>query len=81
MRIIGAIIGIIVAAWGGVIVYRALYLEPAATVVITDTDVSRLPNTFRLASGIALLVIGALAAFLALRRRNSKKNYPGPPPQ
>ena len=71
MRIITTILGIVIAACGGVIAYRALFLEPTSAVVITNTEVRELPNTFRVAAGIALLTIGASAAFFAIRRGNS----------
>lgn len=63
------ILGIVIAACGGVIAYRALFLEPAAAVVITNTEVRELPNTFRVVGGIAMLVLGALMAFMAARRK------------
>ncbi|MBA3356442.1 MAG: hypothetical protein H0U18_11025 [Pyrinomonadaceae bacterium] len=71
MRIIGIILGILVAAIGGVIAYRALFLEPSSAVVITETEVRELPNTARVVGGIALLAIGATMAFFAARRRNT----------
>ncbi|MCM3905409.1 MAG: hypothetical protein ND866_27250 [Pyrinomonadaceae bacterium] len=70
MRVIGIILGIVVAAIGGVIVYRALFLEPSAAVVITETEVRELPNTARVVGGMTLVVIGAGLAFLAARRRS-----------
>ncbi len=70
MRIIGIIFGIVIAALGGVVAYRALYLEPSSAVVITETEVRELPNTFRVVGGIAMLAIGAALAFLSSRRRN-----------
>ena len=69
MRVIGIILGIVVAAIGGVIVYRALFLEPSAAVVITETEVRELPNTARVVGGMALLAIGAVVAFMAARKR------------
>ena len=69
MRIIGIIVGIIIAAIGGVISYRALFLEPSAAVVITETEVRELPNTVRVVGGIAMLVIGIVVAFLAARMK------------
>jgi hypothetical protein len=69
VRIIGTIFGIVVAAIGGVIAYRALFLEPSSAVVITETEVRELPNTARVVGGIALLAIGAALAFLAARRK------------
>ncbi len=70
MRIIGIIFGIVIAAIGGVIAYRALFLEPSAAVVITETEVRELPNTARVVGGFALLAIGAALAFFAARRRS-----------
>lgn len=61
--------GIVVAAIGGVIAYRAWFLEPSAAVVITETEVRELPNTLRVAGGLALLIIGAAVAFFAARRK------------
>ena len=69
MRIVGIIIGVLIAATGGVIAYRALFLEPSTAVVITETNVRELPNTVRVVSGIILLVLGACLAFFAARRR------------
>jgi hypothetical protein len=69
MRIAGIIIGLVAAAAGGVMVYRALFLEPSAGVVITETGVREFPNTLRLASGIILLILGACLAFFAARRK------------
>ncbi|HKY27879.1 MAG TPA: hypothetical protein VJM12_08035 [Pyrinomonadaceae bacterium] len=71
MRILGSILGIVIAAVGGVIAYRALFLEPTAAVVITDTEVRELPDTLRVVGGLALLAIGAIVAILSLRRRRS----------
>jgi len=61
--------GIVVAAIGGVIAYRAWFLEPSAAVVITETEVRELPNTLRVAGGLALFIIGAAVAFFAARRK------------
>ena len=68
-RPIAIILGILIAAFGGVIAYRALFLEPSSAVVITNTQVRELPNTFRVAGGIAMLIVGAVLAFLAGRKR------------
>jgi ABC-type enterochelin transport system permease subunit len=70
VRIIGIIFGVVIAAIGGVIAYRALFLEPTSAVVITETEVRELPNTARVVGGVALLAIGAIVAFLAARRRS-----------
>jgi hypothetical protein len=70
VRIIGTIFGIVIAAIGGVIVYRALFLEPSSAVVITETDIREVPNTARVIGGIVLLAMGAAVAFFAARRRS-----------
>ena len=58
------------AAIGGVITYRALYVEPKSTVVITDTGISELPNRTRVVGGALLFVGGtALALFAAVRKK------------
>jgi hypothetical protein len=69
LRAIAIIVGIILAACGGVTAYRALFLEPATAVVISNEGVRHLPDTFRVAGGIALLIVGAgLALTAALRK-------------
>jgi hypothetical protein len=70
LKLIGIIFGIVIAAVGGVIAYRALYLEPSSAVVITETEVRELPNTARVVGGIALLVVGSALAFLTARSRS-----------
>jgi hypothetical protein len=69
MRVIGIIVGLLVAATGGVIAYRALYVEPSAGVIVTTDSVREFPNTLRLASGILLLLLGTAVAFFAARRK------------
>ena len=69
MRIIGIIIGLLVATIGGVIAYRAYFLEPSSAIVITDSSIREVPNTIRVTSGILLAVLGAAIAFFAARRR------------
>ncbi len=69
MRVIAITLGIAIAALGGVIAYRAYFLEPSAAVVITNTEVRELPNTARVMGGLALIVVGAAMAFLAGRTR------------
>jgi hypothetical protein len=62
--------GILLATFGGVITYRALYVEPKSAVVITDTDIRQLPNYTRVVGGALLLVGGtALALFAAIRKK------------
>jgi len=70
-RTIAVIFGIILAAIGGAIAYRALFLEPTATYIVTNTEIRNLPNTFRVAGGIALLITGACIAFLSARKKRS----------
>jgi hypothetical protein len=62
-------VGILLATVGGVITYRALYVEPRSAVVITDTDIRELPNYTRVVGGALLFVGGtALALFAAVRK-------------
>lgn len=69
MKALLLIVGIIVATIGGVITYRALYVEPKSAVVITDTDIRELPNYTRVIGGALLFVGGtALALFAATRK-------------
>ena len=69
LRAIAIIVGVILAAIGGVIAYRALFLEPSSAVIITNAEIRQIPNTFRVVGGIALLVTGGCLAFLAGRKR------------
>ncbi|HWN08850.1 MAG TPA: hypothetical protein VNO50_06155 [Pyrinomonadaceae bacterium] len=69
LRIIVVIFGIVLAAVGGVVAYRAYFLEPSAAVLITNTEVRELPDTFRVVSGLALLIIGAAIAYTAALRK------------
>jgi hypothetical protein len=69
LRTIAIILGIVLAAVGGVIAYRAYFLEPATAVIISDRGVRELPDTYRTFEGIVLLIVGAAMAFFAARRR------------
>ena len=69
MRLVALIIGLAVAAWGGVVAYRALFLDPATTVVITGESVREYPDMMRTAFGFLMLVGGASLAFFASRRK------------
>ena len=71
MRILVLILGLLIAAAGGVILYRALFLEPSTTVVITETNVREFPNAWRVTGGSILLILGAGLAFLAARRKRT----------
>jgi uncharacterized membrane protein len=69
-RIILVIFGIVLGAVGGVIAYRAYFLEPTAAIVISNEGVRELPNTFRIVGGLLLLVVGAGLAFTAGVRKS-----------
>ncbi len=69
LRPILVVLGVVIAAVGGVIAYRAYFLEPSAAVVITNTDVRELPDYFRVISGIVLLIVGAALAYTAALRK------------
>jgi multidrug efflux pump subunit AcrA (membrane-fusion protein) len=69
LRLIAFIAGLLIAAIGGVIAYRAFFLEPHTTIVITDTNVREWPNTLRAAGGLIMLILGACLSFFAARRR------------
>ena len=69
MKVLLLIVGIIVATAGGVICYRALYVEPRSTVVISDTDIRRLPDQARVIGGALLFVGGSALALYAATRR------------
>jgi hypothetical protein len=63
------IVGILVATAGGVITYRALYIEPKSAVVITETGVRQIPNQARVIGGALLFVGGAALALFAATRK------------
>jgi hypothetical protein len=69
MKPILVIFGIVVAAVGGAIAYRALFLEPASAVLITNTEVRELPNYARVVGGVLLLIAGAAVAFFTAIRK------------
>ncbi len=69
MRTIALIVGLLIAVTGGVIAYRALFLDAQTTTVITSTDVRQLPDTLRVVGGLVMLLVGAALAFFAARRK------------
>ncbi|HYG09573.1 MAG TPA: hypothetical protein VD835_06340 [Pyrinomonadaceae bacterium] len=69
MKIIISLAGILLAAIGGVMAYRAAFIAPHAAVVITETSTREMPDIWRILAGLALLVAGACLAFFALRPR------------
>ena len=71
MKIILLVVGILLATAGGVITYRALYLDPKSGLVITETQVREVPNYTRIIGGAVLLVGGTAIAFLGARRRTN----------
>jgi predicted outer membrane lipoprotein len=72
MRVLALILGLLLAAAGGVLAYRALFIEPSAAVVITDAGgVHELKDWWKAAGGIIMLLIGAAIAFTAARRKRA----------
>ncbi len=69
MKAFLVILGLLIATTGGVITYRALYLDPRSTIVISDKGVNEVPNYTRIVGGTVLLVGGAALAFFGATRR------------
>jgi hypothetical protein len=69
MKIVLLIVGMLVATAGGVITYRALYVEPKSAVVITETGIRQLPDQARVVGGALLFVGGAALALFAATRK------------
>ena len=69
MKTLLLIVGILVATAGGVITYRALYVEPKTAVVITETGIRQLPNQARVVGGALLFVGGSALALFAVTRK------------
>ncbi|MDQ1559167.1 MAG: hypothetical protein QOD32_2227 [Pyrinomonadaceae bacterium] len=69
MRALLSLAGILLAAVGGVIAYRAAFIAPRAAIVITDTGVTERPNLRHVSLGLLLLLSGACLAFSAARPR------------
>jgi hypothetical protein len=69
VKVLLIIVGILVATAGGVITYRALYVEPKSGVVITESGTREIPNQARVIGGALMFVGGtALALFAATRK-------------
>ena len=69
MKTLLLFLGVMVATAGGVITYRALYLEPKSAVVVTETGIRQIPDQARVVGGALMFVGGsALALFAATRR-------------
>ena len=74
VRILLIIFGIVIAAVGGVVAYRAYFLAPPEAIVISESGVREVPDYFRIVGGLILLVVGAAIAFTAgTRKVNSNK--------
>ena len=69
MKVLLLIIGIVIATAGGVITYRALYVEPKAGVVVTETGIREIPNQARVVGGALMFVGGAALALFAATRK------------
>jgi hypothetical protein len=69
MKALMLIVGILLATAGGVITYRALYVEPKSAVVITESEIRQIPNQARVVGGALMFVGGsALALYAAIRK-------------
>ena len=69
MKTLLLIVGIILATAGGVITYRALYVEPKAGVVITEAGIREIPNQGKVVGGALMFVGGAALALFAATRK------------
>lgn len=72
MKSLLLILGILIATAGGVITYRALYVEPKSGVVITDSGIRQIPDQGRVVGGALLFVGGSALAFFAATRKIRK---------
>ena len=70
VRVLLTIFGIVVAAVGGVVAYRAYYLAPPEALVISESGVREVPDYFRIVAGLILLVVGAAIAFTVATRKS-----------
>ena len=69
MKVLLLIIGIIVATAGGVMTYRALYLEPKSAVISETGSIREIPNQARVVGGALLFVGGSALALYAATRK------------
>ncbi|HET6980030.1 MAG TPA: hypothetical protein VFI24_27100 [Pyrinomonadaceae bacterium] len=72
MKNLVLIVGILIATVGGVITYRALYVEPRSAVVITDSGIRQIPDQARVVGGALLFVGGSALALYAATRKIRK---------
>ena len=69
MKALLLIVGVVVAVAGGVLTYRALYLEPKSAIVVTETgNVRELPNQARVVGGALMFVGGSAPLYAATRK-------------
>jgi hypothetical protein len=68
VRVLLIIFGIVIAAVGGVVSYRAYFLAPPEAIVISDSGIREVPDYFRVVSGLLLLILGAAIAFTTATR-------------
>ena len=69
MKTLLLIVGILVATAGGVITYRALYVEPKSALITESGDVRQIPNQARVIGGALLFVGGSALALYAATRK------------
>jgi len=69
MKAVLIIAGLLLATVGGVIAYRAWFIDPRTSVVISESGVREIPNYARVVGGLVMLLVGAAVAFLVARRR------------
>jgi hypothetical protein len=69
VRIALVILGVTLAAVGGVFAYRSFFIAPHSAIVIDGAGIREVPNMTHVAGGLALLVAGASIAFLAALKR------------
>jgi hypothetical protein len=63
------LVGLALATAGGVVAYRAAFVEPSTAIVISEEGIDEQPNMPRIVGGLACLLLGAGLAFYAARRR------------
>jgi len=68
-RAAAIVVGIALAALGGVVAYRAAFVERRTAVVISEEGVREVSNTPRIVGGIVLFLLGVALPVYAVRRR------------
>jgi hypothetical protein len=72
-RVLLIIFGVVIAAVGGVVAYRAYFLAPPEAIVISESGIREVPDYFRIVGGLTLFVVGAAIAFMAGTRNLHRK--------